>query len=184
MKHRYVDSHRITSTAGSLATYTYSCNGMFDPNITGTGHQPMYFDQLSAIYNHYTVLNSKISVSCVAIATAAGVIGVYINDDASVVPGTAIGLCEQGTANYRIVNIGTSLPTLSLRRKWSAKQAFGPGAISDPNLQGSASANPTEQQAFTCFVQSIDLSSTFAIDFFVTIEYDCVWQELKDIASS
>lgn len=54
--HKYVDLVSVSSTAGVVGSYFFKCNGMFDPNTTGTGHQPMYFDNCGAIYNHYTVV--------------------------------------------------------------------------------------------------------------------------------
>ena len=49
-------------------------NSLFDPDQTGTGHQPYYFDQFAALYNRYTVLGSKLtaefSLLPSAIATA------------------------------------------------------------------------------------------------------------------
>ena len=33
-------------TAGALQQYTFAMNGLYDPNLTGTGSQPRYFDTL------------------------------------------------------------------------------------------------------------------------------------------
>lgn len=185
IKHRYVDIHRSASIAGALAVYSYSCNGMYDPNITGTGHQPLYFDQLAAIYNHYTVTGAKISITaCVPNSGVAAVIGVYVNDDATATPTTSSSLCEQSSCTYRVINPSLAAQTVSYSRKWSASENFGPGVVSDPNLQGTAAANPTEQQLFTVFAQGIDGVTNVSVDFLVTIEYDAIWQELKDIAAS
>ena len=38
-------------------------NSLFDPNRTGTGHQPYGFDQLSTFYNRYYVTGSKMTVT-------------------------------------------------------------------------------------------------------------------------
>jgi len=38
--------------------------------------------------------------------------------------------------------------------------------------------------AFSISAQAIDLVSTYGTYCFVTIEYDVVWQELKDIGAS
>jgi len=52
----------VASTSGSSNSYFFSANGLFDPNTTGTGHQPMGFDQMMLMYEQYTVFASKITV--------------------------------------------------------------------------------------------------------------------------
>jgi len=157
---------------------------MFDPDVSGSGHQPLYFDQLTAIYNHYTVLTSTIVIRWRSRGSSASVVaGVFINDDSTVTPSNAVFRLEQSSAVYKTIGYQQSEEVV-VTKKWSAKQAFGPSAISDPNLQGTSSANPSEQQMFTITMSPLDGSTTATIDAFVTITYDCVWQELKDIAAS
>lgn len=184
MKHVYVTIGTLLSTAGSQPTAIYSCNGMYDPDISGAGHQPMYFDQLTAIYNHYTVLSSKITIRARARASgvAAG-LGVYINDDATVTPTDFTGRAEHTDSVYKTVGTSGSEETVIVKR-WSAAKNFGPNPLSDPNLQGTAAANPTEIQNFTMFLTPLDGATSCTIDYLVTIEYDACWQELKDIAPS
>ncbi len=46
------------TTAGSVALGTYyrfRLNSLYDPDVTGTGHQPYQYDQLTAIYQNYIV---------------------------------------------------------------------------------------------------------------------------------
>lgn len=46
----------IQSNPGALTGgYLYNLNSLYDPNRTGTGHQPMGYDQLVALYNRYRV---------------------------------------------------------------------------------------------------------------------------------
>lgn len=45
--------------------WQFGANGLYDPDITGTGHQPMYFDNYAALYRQYRVTRSKISVTVV-----------------------------------------------------------------------------------------------------------------------
>lgn len=57
---RYSDNY----TTGTLAATTgiqqlWNLNSLFDPDRTGTGHQPMGFDTLATIYNRYRVLKVK-----------------------------------------------------------------------------------------------------------------------------
>lgn len=183
--HRYVSPLVLTSSSSSFQKNSFSCNGLYDPDATGTGSQPLYFDQLAALYNHYTVLSSKITIQLVPRSgmSVYGIYGVYINDDTTVTPASSDRACEQSTSSYTIV--GSLQQPIKLRRSWNAKNAFGPGALSDPNLQGTSAANPTEQQFFTVFWQELAAAGTSqVVDAICTLEYTAMWQELKDIGGS
>ncbi len=54
---RYCDRVQLT-TAGSVntaTTYSFRLGSLFDPDYTGTGHQPYQYDQLTTVYNKYVV---------------------------------------------------------------------------------------------------------------------------------
>ncbi len=54
---RYCDRPQLTTT-GSVNTavgYTFRLGSLYDPDYTGTGHQPYMYDQLTTIYNKYIV---------------------------------------------------------------------------------------------------------------------------------
>jgi hypothetical protein len=54
-KLRYHENNNLTPAALTYS-YNYNINSLFDPNRTGTGHQPMYYDQLCpAVYQRYRV---------------------------------------------------------------------------------------------------------------------------------
>lgn len=46
------------TTAGN---YVFCANGLYDVDITGIGHQPMYFDNYAALYSKYRVNYAKIT---------------------------------------------------------------------------------------------------------------------------
>jgi len=61
---RYADTTgSITSTTGAVASYVLRANDCFDPDFTGTGHQPMGFDQMILFYNHFFVVRSRLKVT-------------------------------------------------------------------------------------------------------------------------
>lgn len=77
----YVDQFDLSS-AGVAAVQVFNLNSLFDPDRTGAGHQPRYFDQLAALYGRYRVDRAIVEV-CVATAELHGVIvNLYASNDA------------------------------------------------------------------------------------------------------
>lgn len=186
MTHKYCDQIKINTAAlGAFYAYSFSTNGMYDPNSTGIGHQPMYFDQMTAIYNHYTVIGSQIIIRATktdAQPDVATTVGAYINDDGTVVPTTLSALLEQSNAKHRILH--GNKPTTTFKMKWSAKKTFAGSILGNDNLIGTSAANPTESQAFTFFLDSSAGVTVTTVTLDVEIRYIAVWTELKDIESS
>nr|QTE03495.1 MAG: putative capsid protein [Grus japonensis CRESS-DNA-virus sp.] len=58
---RYVNAHALISTSGGISTNVYRMNGPFDPDLSGIGHQPMYWDRYAAVYQSYRVLGSRLT---------------------------------------------------------------------------------------------------------------------------
>lgn len=52
-----------------FVTYDFRLNSLFDPNRTGTGHQPIGFDQLAALYLNYRVYACRYKVTLVVEAS-------------------------------------------------------------------------------------------------------------------
>jgi hypothetical protein len=177
--HKYVES--LTFTAGAASDVRqFSCNGLFDPNISGTGHQPLYFDQLTAIYNHYTVFRSKCTYQ-VILTSVPCLVSHYIEDDTSVSTGSQSA--EMSTSTVTVHSNLAVRPT-NLTRVWDAKQFFGGDIFDNDLLQGSASANPTEQMYFTFNVTAMDGVTAPSYSVLVEVLYEAVWDELKTVAQS
>ena len=67
-KLRYVDNFNLTGSAGVVGANVFRLNSCFDPDLTGVGHQPMYFDQFCGAagtgpYGRYRVTSAKATVS-------------------------------------------------------------------------------------------------------------------------
>ena len=74
---RYSDEIAISS-GGTYGQYTYRGNSCFDPDETGIGHQPMYYDQYAAVYSKYKVKYSRIRVTAANYNAAASAVVVVI----------------------------------------------------------------------------------------------------------
>lgn len=62
-KLNYCDVVQLTASAGSPAIWQFRLNSLYAPDYSGTGHQPKWFDQLSAVYWYYKVLGAKITAT-------------------------------------------------------------------------------------------------------------------------
>lgn len=177
---RYSDTISIGLTAGVGQT-TFSCNGLYDPWISA-GHQPLYFDQLIALYNHYTVLWSKITVTPV-VSSVSLVCNVAIDDNTGY-NGPNVML-EQPEANYKVfgpVSAGGS-QLGGVTCTWNQAKYFGTGSLQGAQLSGDAGANPTEQSQYV--VTAYDPgSSSVTILLQVVMEFLVDWTETKTTAGS
>lgn len=184
VKQRYVDQVSITSTTGVIGTYRFSANGLYDPNITGTGHQPYLFDQFTGLYNHYCVVASRILVEVIptTASTASALVALAQNDDTSATYTTAAEMSEQTTGKAKFLTVNATDPVY-LSSSWNLKKVFGGDPLSNNALQGTVTGNPTEQTYFDIGIQCTG-ASTGSYSVRVVIEYDVIWSEVKDVAAS
>lgn len=62
----FADRRQLTEpTVGAGVNYTYTLNGLFDPNITGTGAQPVGFDPMMAMFQAYRVMAVRVQLTIV-----------------------------------------------------------------------------------------------------------------------
>lgn len=178
IKQRYVENVGVTSTTGSVAAYKWRANGMFDPNFTGTGHQPMYFDVCATVYNHFTVIKSYAKFSFVPLSatTVPTAISSCLDDDTSS-PATTAAMGESSKGTIKVATPAPTDPIITYCN-FSAREAFGGDPLSNDNLQGTVSADPTEQMVFIAAVEGLNLS-TQSWNIQAEITYYAVWDELR-----
>lgn len=186
MRMNYYEDVSVTTGASSVGTQVYSANGIYDPNITGTGHQPSGFDQMMLMYNHYTVLKSRITATVrnasttygafVAISARAGTSGITV----------AERLVENGLITAKFV---TPKPndgfTQYLTESINLKAFSGPDdLLDDHDYRGSNAANPAEQQYYHISAWNPDDATQVPLYVAILIEYDVVFTEPQDLVQS
>lgn len=184
MTHKYFETFDMSTISGSTAKYSFRANSMYIPNATGGGHQPYYFDQMSAVYNHWFVLGSKVTFTISPDATnnSTSVAAVYLNDDTTITP-TYYALMEQSKGSYKVMPNGNQDPH-KLRCSYSAKKTFGPGILANTSLKGSSTADCSESAVYSLIIYPHDITSSHTYNITVMIEYIAVWLELRDVAQS
>jgi len=192
IKHRcklvYNDSRTITPTTTNSTAYVYSANGLYDPDITGAGHQPMGFDQLMALYEHYTVTKCKLTVNFVNEDTNDNAyVGLAIFPD-STVETTATKLIENGLMKRSWIAPFDGNPksqtTLSMSVDISRINGRPKPIIGDDLFRGDSASNPSEQTYIHIFGYNNATVNPCQIRFDVILEYEAVFTEPRKLAQS
>lgn len=191
VKHRYVDAFSINPSLGNVGYHWFRANSLYDPDVTGAGHQPLGFDQWSTFYNHYIVIGAKIKAtfSLAATGTEVGsimVAGVVLSDNSSG-PTDVPTLIEQSNSNkkYSYFNLSDRPKTVS--KGYSAKRFYNLTNISDnqTRLGSNVSGNPAEFAYFGVYVgnanTSIDCPNILVM---VQIDFIALYSEPKLLPQS
>lgn len=179
----------LSGGVGAVPTNFYSANGLFDPDFTGTGHQPMGFDQMMALYEQYTVLRAHIKVTFASAGEHARV-GIYLNPDTTspglprlmenglLVTGVVCGpATSNGQHAYKTLELACDIP------KYFGKTHEG--ILADPQMYGTIAANPGEQAYFAvCAWAAFDSAADVSIAYDVVITYESIYWEPKKLTSS
>lgn len=176
-KLRYCDVIQLTSTLGSIATNTFNANSIFDPDATGVGHQPLYRDQYFAIYDQYTVLGSKITVTFQPYQVdQAWVVGIVGDDDSSI-SSTLTTRMEQNNSVWRLIGTNDNGP-YQLSLTYSPIKDIGVDVKNDGFSQTAMGSNPSELFCFAVWASEVNASLTGMCQVAVEIEYTVKFAEL------
>jgi hypothetical protein len=169
--------------------YFFSANGIYDPNITGTGHQPMGFDTMIAYYEQATVVRSTCTVQAYNnSSTVPARVWLSLAPDTTAITDTT-EIVENGLLKH--VDLNTTgenkIGVLSLGcdvAKYFGRQR-GRGILDDVNLYTTAAANPVEQVYFNITSSGIMATSgTYNITFQAFLSYEVVFWEPRKVVTS
>jgi len=148
VNHKYFDNVPLSTNAGTRGFYTFCLNGLYDPNVTGVGHQPLGVDQVEQIFNNYCVIGARMKVTILNQDSDEYLMSVlYISEDATP-PTNPAELMEQGAQSSKVLPpLGTSYdngkPTI-LTANVSTKKAFKVRSLLDrEDVNAVRNANPT-----------------------------------------
>lgn len=175
----------IPSTSAAVS-YVYSANGLYDPDISGTGNQPMGFDQMMIFYDQYVVKRCVIEVTFRNFTTGTSPI-VYIaaRGDVVNVP-SAIDVMEQGNSvsvQLLPANVAGSMQKLSM--VIDIAKFLGFDDIMDSNVaRGDIASNPAEGAFFHVGAFNNETLASGTLQFQVRLRYLAVFTEPRVITPS
>jgi len=169
----------IIANSAAAGRQQFSMNSLFDPDFTGTGAQPEYFDQLGALYNRYRVYGAAIKVVLLPFTTAGAQSNVPVNvvlvpsaqslaslnvDDAAGLPRAQNRIC---TGNMDQSNV-TMLASHSVSEILGVKDVEGAD-----RLQALISASPSEQCLFSLIARTADGVTAAHLGASFRLTFDC-----------
>jgi hypothetical protein len=174
-KLRYCTNMILSATAGGSAITVFSANSIFDPDVTNTGHQPMYHDQYAAIYKNYAVLGSRIQVEFINNNSSTGVIGSITGDSNSTIPTSVDNRSEQSNS----VSVACEPASRHvLFMNYSPEKNMGIVSSTDGYSQTPFGSSPVDQYYYGIGLCNIDPGASANAYIRVEVEYTVKCSEL------
>ena len=168
---RYSDQIVLDANTSSPARHHFRGTSVYDPDYTGTGHQPYGFDQYSRLYNHYivdkaiiTIRNASMGVNCV--------VGISLVPTASSEFNNNTCRERKGTTFMTLPNEGSMK---ALTSTYNRKSIFT--TAQDGDLTANVGANPQENYFFDCWCATNGATDPPAVALSVDITYFVTFSE-------
>jgi len=168
------------ASAGAFVENTFRLSSVFDPDFTGVGNQPRYFDQFcsaedgAGLYKRFVVLGAKAKLEMVNLGntTATDYLRVYMKMDNNSTPGTdQYDYEEDPRCKSQILYKGTMLRGQNVMTQYySAKKFFGTNVNKEDDYAGSYGTNPA-RNAYLHVVAFNPNGNPAGADFYITIDY-------------
>jgi len=164
------------------AVYDFSANGLYDPNITGSGHQPRGFDQFIVLWDHYLVEKSTCKATFAPSSTMVTntICGILLTDSVFTITDAPIELEQRNTTSC-VISFDNHSQTRYLN--YNAKSFFGKRWSND-SMVGNVAGNPADQAYFRIFAQGFSSSDPGPVEVLVELEYDVILTEPRSVAAS
>ncbi len=189
VKLKYIDF--IHFSAAASGNYVFRGNSTFDPDFTGTGHQPMGYDELQTLYRKVRVFGSKISVkvnsesatpeasSAVVVLTPQGILGGN--------PAKLSDAMEHPRARWRLLSTyNGGGAQRSLRNYMSTRQIEGitKAKAADADYSSQTDAVPLKKWYWRIHYSSTNETSSIDLTLCVQLIYYCVFFDRHNLAGS
>lgn len=164
---------------GIAASHILSANGLYDPDITGGGHQPIGFDQLMQLYDHYTVVGAKIRAYVQNKDTSNPQFAAVTVRDSNTASTDTREIVENGYVSMvSLATFGTGGDKSSMATSVDIAKFLGrSNVLADPTLKGTSAANPTEQVYFHVSAFPMEQVDAGSVSINVVVDYDVIFHE-------
>lgn len=182
---RYSELLGINAPSASASTsYRFRANSGYDPNKTGTGHQPMGWTEYTSLYDRYVINGAKITVKTMwQSASSGGPLWIALGLQSSAAAWSTIQNARENGANVGVLAPYTCpMTSLDLVSTYSAKKQYG---LSSEMLRASdkisalIGASPVNIEDFQILFEASNVTPSSNLTVLVEIDYNVTFFDVK-----
>lgn len=182
--HRYTDKLTITSTSGALGSHSWR-DSLYDPDYTGTGAQPLGFDQFATLYEKYNVQGLAYEFTILGDSTNPVRVCTAIQEDNTGWANFETAVQQPNSSKGIVILPGSKM---RLKGYLMPHKILGVSKAQYNTDIGynhvSTSANPTKPIFLQLLVQSVDESSTSTVTVVSSFKLYARWSDKIELSSS
>lgn len=184
----YSEVNKLTAPASTLTAFYYWQTSLYDPRGSVGGHQPLYFDQLAAIYSRYRVdkVHYDVSFDVLDAAAMSGVsgYGYFAAQKVTTFDGDVELLEERPYTNRKAISLYTG-PTM-MKGTLIPHKVLGVTRqryVDDDTFSAVVGANPTNMMFMTPYVWN-QSATAYSVSVRIKLSFECTFFELSTVAKS
>jgi hypothetical protein len=185
VKMKYTDLITLSNFAVGQDYHTFRAASIFDPDLTGSGHQPLGHDQWAQLYQRYRVLGCKMKVT-------------FINQSSTITEAEHVGMCVAETSGLALARdmaeqtkTRQSLIGPTGNQSWTgtlyvdlARFEGDPGAKYDKDYSADMGTNPVRDIFFYIWAQDLNADDSVEVTALVELEYTVRLYDRIDLTRS
>lgn len=173
---------------GQPANHVFRINSIYDTDFTALGHQPLGYDEMSALYGKYTVIGVKATYQFNSQDSSySNVVGMGLSTTSAGVTNIE-NMVENGKCRWKLVppaSHSNNLGKDSLSLRINPNKFLGVShPMSEDTVQADTSSNP-EQLCYlklTCGPQTAD--DAYGVRGVLKLDFTVIWSEPKTLTVS
>lgn len=180
---RYNLFRGFTTSASGYDVYQFRINTLYDPDLTGAGHQQLYRDQLYGIYKYATVVGCKWSLTTSTISTDLHM-SVVLPTTYATVDTDVSTVIERGAVGSKFTQLGAPV---THRGGIMMHELFGraneKSILDDDLFRHDSGTDPANIGYLAVYTQNLSAAAT-GCQTNIVLDFDVMFYELIKVSAS